>query len=98
MVLLTFCFFLDATIENPFTGRVPFEIGYAGALSVIWLVSNSFSTSRWRHIPLACNSISKSFCGGDRLVQECSGIEILYMDRMADFVIPHLVDPPLRDG
>jgi hypothetical protein len=61
LVLLTFSFLLELGLENSFTAYAPFEIGIFGVLSVLWLAFNAFSTSRWRHIPLACNSIPREF-------------------------------------
>jgi len=39
LLLLGHRLVLDLAVENPFTGRAPFEIGVFGTLSVCWLGS-----------------------------------------------------------
>ncbi|KAF8066813.1 hypothetical protein FPV67DRAFT_1496610 [Lyophyllum atratum] len=59
--LLTATIALDFAIENSYTGRAQFEIGYLGLLSIFWLAFNAFSTSRWHMIPFQCNAIPSEF-------------------------------------
>ncbi|KAI5117057.1 hypothetical protein M0805_005296 [Coniferiporia weirii] len=61
LVLLSISLLLDLTLSNSFTSRPPFEIALLGILSVFWLAFNAFSTSRWRHVPLACGAIPAEF-------------------------------------
>ncbi|EIN05499.1 hypothetical protein PUNSTDRAFT_46856 [Punctularia strigosozonata HHB-11173 SS5] len=52
---------LDASRENSFFGRAPFQLSWLFILSVFWLAFNAFSTSRWRHVPLQCDAIPAGF-------------------------------------
>ncbi|KAL5483518.1 hypothetical protein ACEPAI_8750 [Sanghuangporus weigelae] len=61
LVFLSAVLLLDFAMYNPFTSRPPFEIGCLMILSVLWLASNTFSTSRWRFVPLSCGSIPEDF-------------------------------------
>jgi uncharacterized membrane protein len=61
LVILTVMLALDFTSKNSYSGRAQFEIGVFAVLSVFWLCFNAFSTSRWRHTPLACSSIPAGF-------------------------------------
>ncbi|EJD07912.1 uncharacterized protein FOMMEDRAFT_116345 [Fomitiporia mediterranea MF3/22] len=61
LVLLSIMFILDLTRRNPITSRPPFEIAILSILTIIWLASNVFSTSRWRFVPVACNNIPDGF-------------------------------------
>jgi len=61
LVLLTFSILLDIGVQNPITGRAPFEVGLFSILTVLWLAFNAFSTSRWQHVPLACASIPAEY-------------------------------------
>jgi len=49
-ILLTQIAF-ELTSQNPLTSRPVFEIPLMGALTIFWLVINSFSTSRWKGLP-----------------------------------------------
>jgi len=57
LVLLTFLLALDLRFPTSYTGRPQFEIGFFATLTVFWLASNVFSTSRWSQVPMACNTI-----------------------------------------
>jgi len=61
LILLVFLTGLDLSIENSFTARPAFEIGFLSLLSIFWLAFNVFSTSRWSHVPLNCSSIPSEF-------------------------------------
>jgi hypothetical protein len=61
LVILTAMLALDLFSKNSYTGRAQFEIGVFGILSVCWLAFNAFSTSRWRHAPMACSAIPAGF-------------------------------------
>jgi len=61
LVVLCSAIALDFATEDAYTGRAQIEIGYLGILSVLWLASNIFSTSRWRFVPLICYSIPAEF-------------------------------------
>lgn len=60
-ILLVIMLLLDFSHHNAFTAQPPFEIGILTVLTIFWLAFNSFSTVRWRHVPLACNSIPAEF-------------------------------------
>jgi len=51
LVILSLQITLDLTSKNAFTARPAFEIPLLGILTIVWLVSNSFSTSRWAGLP-----------------------------------------------
>jgi len=61
LVLLFGTIILDLAMVSPATSLPPVEIGHFGALSILWLAFNSFSTSRWASIPSNCNSIPADF-------------------------------------
>lgn len=61
LAILTIMLTLDLSSSNSYTGRPQFEIGVLGVLSLFWLVFNSFSTSRWRHVPVSCGTIPSDF-------------------------------------
>ncbi|KAH8109496.1 hypothetical protein DFH11DRAFT_938569 [Phellopilus nigrolimitatus] len=69
LVLLTITLLLDFILHNSFTARPPFEIGLLAILSIFWLAFNAFSTSRWKHVPLACSTIPDEFVGWCRDLQ-----------------------------
>jgi len=60
-VVLFLMMMLDFSLHNSLTARPPFEIGVLSVLSIFWLAFNAFSTSRWRHVPLACSAIPSGF-------------------------------------
>lgn len=51
LVVLLLQIALDLKSENAFTARPAFEIPLFGTLTVFWLASNSFSTSRYTGLP-----------------------------------------------
>ncbi|KAL5504975.1 hypothetical protein ACEPAH_7638 [Sanghuangporus vaninii] len=61
LAFLSVVLLLDYAMYNPFMSRPPFEIGSLTILSIFWLASNAFSTSRWRFVPLSCGSIPDDF-------------------------------------
>jgi len=63
LVLLSSTIVLDFAISHAYMGRPQFEIGYLGLFSVLWLISNSFSTSRWSLVPMQCDTIPPEFSG-----------------------------------
>jgi len=52
---------LDLSFANSFTGWPQFEIASFAFLSLLWLAFNSFSTSRWRNVPLTCHAIPDDY-------------------------------------
>ncbi|PPQ67688.1 hypothetical protein CVT26_007415 [Gymnopilus dilepis] len=61
LVFVITLFALDFALVNSYTGRPQSEIGIFGVLSIFWLAFNAFSTSRWRLVPLQCDSIPSDF-------------------------------------
>ncbi|KAJ8503012.1 hypothetical protein ONZ45_g11234 [Pleurotus djamor] len=61
LTVLVALFILDFAIVNSYSGRPQFLIPLFAGLSVFWLAFNAFSTSRWRFVPLECDSIPDGF-------------------------------------
>jgi len=61
LVMVVIMLFFDFAVHNSFTARPPFIIGSFSILSVFWLAFNAFSTSRWRHIPISCDTIPAGY-------------------------------------
>ncbi|PAV18121.1 hypothetical protein PNOK_0660700 [Pyrrhoderma noxium] len=61
LVVISVSLLLDLVLANSITSRPPFDIFIMSTLTILWLASNSFSTSRWRHVPLNCASIPDDF-------------------------------------
>ncbi|KAF8657584.1 hypothetical protein AX16_002167 [Volvariella volvacea WC 439] len=61
LILLFAMLAMDFSLENSFTGRAPFEIGFFSVLSIFWLAFNAFSTSRWSQVPMNCGAIPDEF-------------------------------------
>jgi hypothetical protein len=60
-VVLIIVILLDLRFQNTFTARPPFLIGLLSVFTIIWLAFNAFSTSRWRYVPMSCDTIPSSF-------------------------------------
>ncbi|KAJ3807922.1 hypothetical protein EV368DRAFT_83090 [Lentinula lateritia] len=71
MVILSVMLALDFICKNSYTGRPQFEIGVFAVLSIFWLSFNAFSTSRWRHVPMACPT------GSDDVKAWCQDVQAL---------------------
>lgn len=84
LVLLTFTFYLDFSQTNSFTARPPFEIAFLSLLNIFWLAFNSFSTSRWKHVPMACSAIPDEFA--DERVW-CRDVQALKVSVWIEFAI-----------
>jgi len=61
LVFLVTLTVLDFALADSYTARPQSEIGIFGILSIFWLAFNAFSTSRWRLVPLQCDSIPSDF-------------------------------------
>ncbi|EMD32478.1 hypothetical protein CERSUDRAFT_118809 [Gelatoporia subvermispora B] len=61
LALLFLTISLHVIAFNSFLTRPLFETVSLFILSIAWLASNAFSTSRWQAIPLACASIPSEF-------------------------------------
>ncbi|RPD65203.1 hypothetical protein L226DRAFT_501940 [Lentinus tigrinus ALCF2SS1-7] len=52
---------LDLSFQNIPIARPAIEIGLLYVLTIFWLAFNAFSTARWRHVPMNCNSIPAEY-------------------------------------
>jgi len=75
LVLLTTMLALDFATTASYTGRPQFEIGAFGVMSIFWLAFNAFSTSRWRHVPMACGSIPSDYSDAQQWCQEVQALK-----------------------
>jgi len=77
LVLLATMLALDFATTASYTGRPQFEIGAFGLMSIFWLAFNAFSTSRWRHVPMACGSIPSDYPDERQWCQELQVLKAL---------------------
>jgi len=59
-VVLFIMIIVDFGFRNAFTARAPFVIGVLSVFTVFWLAFNAFSTSRWRYVPMDCDTIPET--------------------------------------
>ncbi|KAF7324810.1 hypothetical protein MKEN_00522800 [Mycena kentingensis (nom. inval.)] len=69
--------FIDYTFNSSYTGRPQFEIGVFSVLGIFWLAFNSFSSSRWRNIPLNCGVIPAEYSDVVGYCQELNALRAL---------------------
>jgi len=65
--------------------RAQYQASITGALTILWLAFNGFSTSRWASIPMSCSSIS-----GDDFADErawCNNIQALKAFIWLEFIL-----------
>ncbi|RDX46462.1 hypothetical protein OH76DRAFT_1528937 [Lentinus brumalis] len=61
LIILFFTLVLDLSFQNIPTARPAIEVGLLYVLTIFWLAFNAFSTARWRHVPMNCNSIPAEY-------------------------------------
>ncbi|EKM51817.1 uncharacterized protein PHACADRAFT_262179 [Phanerochaete carnosa HHB-10118-sp] len=61
LVLILLMFLSSVTFPSSFLARPAAQIGIFSFLSVLWLASNAFSTSRWGGIPMPCSSVPQDY-------------------------------------
>jgi len=76
LVILLLQIVLDLTSENAFTARPVFEIPLLGTLTIAWLASNSFSTSRYTGLP-NCSIFSDDLDGEHTWCRNAQGLRAL---------------------
>jgi len=77
LVLLLVTLVVDFSGMNSYFTRPLFETGFLFTLSVLWLASNAFSTSRWRGIPMACSSIPADYASERAWCQDVQALKAL---------------------
>ncbi|KAI0711610.1 hypothetical protein C8Q76DRAFT_694484 [Earliella scabrosa] len=83
LTILFFTLVLDLAMQNVPTARPAIEVGLLYVLSIFWLAFNAFSTARWRHVPMNCNSIPEEY---DDMRGWCRDIQALKSFVWIEFV------------
>ncbi|OCH84080.1 hypothetical protein OBBRIDRAFT_799397 [Obba rivulosa] len=87
---------------NCFLTRPTFETGFLLCLSVLWLASNAFSTSRWGGIPLACSSIpaeyayERAWCTDVQALKALVWILFVFLFIVAAFTLRYVITESRR--
>lgn len=104
LVALLIVLLTDMSTPNSFLTRPASEIGLLGVLSIFWLAFNSFSTSRWQHIPMACSSIpseypdERGWCKDVQALKAFVWIQFAALLLTAVFLLRYVLIHSRRDG
>ncbi|KAF9042899.1 hypothetical protein BJ165DRAFT_1390449 [Panaeolus papilionaceus] len=88
LVVVVYLFGMDLALSNAYISRAQSQIAVYGILSIFWLSFNSFSTSRWRHIPFQCDQIPRDFSDERRW---CKNLQALKSFVWIEFIISFLI-------
>jgi len=77
LIVVVNMLFLDFAVQNSFTARPPFIIGSFSVLSIFWLAFNAFSTSRWRNVPLSCDTIPAGYVAEKTWCQDLQALKAI---------------------
>ncbi|KAI8968761.1 hypothetical protein BD414DRAFT_282045 [Trametes punicea] len=97
LIILFFALVLDLAVKNIPTARPASEIGLFYILSIFWLAFNAFSTSRWRNIPLNCNSIpaeypdERTWCRDVQALKSLVWIQFVALFFTASFILRYTI-------
>jgi len=84
-------FLLDVGLRNSPTARPSFEIAVLLILSIFWLASNAFSTSRWSQIPLNCSTIPADYSDVRSWCRDLQALKAFVWVNLAVLLIAALV-------
>ncbi|KAI0634934.1 hypothetical protein C8Q77DRAFT_1054990 [Trametes polyzona] len=97
LIILFITLVLDLVIKNMPTARPAVDIGLLYVLSIFWLAFNAFSTSRWRNIPMNCNSIpeeypdERTWCRDVQALKSFVWIEFVALFFTASFILRYAI-------
>jgi len=76
LVLILPMVFSSVAFPSTFLARPTAQIGMLTILSVLWLASNAFSTSRWGGIPMPCSSIPEDYADERGWCQNAQALKV----------------------